>query len=212
MRRLESSEANDDADVLIVVLIKDFDTAKTRLAAALDPHQRRIGAITHARRAIEAALEVAPTLAICGSADAAALASDCGCDFVLEENPSGQNLAASTGLYEASRRGFLSALILSSDLPLISADAIREMLTLATATSGPIVIAAAATGRLGTNALLVRPPEGFGLHFGDASLPRFAAEAKKGDRAFHVHHSQALALDIDEPADLDLLAAHQRTE
>ena len=58
----------------IVVLIKDFTTAKTRLAPALGPVPRRRLAEMTAARALDAALALAPTLAVCGSEEAADLA------------------------------------------------------------------------------------------------------------------------------------------
>ena len=58
----------------IVVLIKDFTTAKSRLAPVLEPQPRRRLAEMTAARALDAALAVAPTLAVCGSIEAADLA------------------------------------------------------------------------------------------------------------------------------------------
>ena len=69
-----------------------------------------------------------------------------------------------------------------------------------------MVVAAPALGREGTNALYVRPVGGFDLQFGDRSLPRFAAEAARTGRRFLVQDDPALALDLDEPDDLEALA------
>lgn len=100
-----------------------------------------------------------------------------------------------------SRRGAECALVMSSDLPLVDADALLRMLARADE-SGAIAVAAAAAGRQGTNALFLRPPGDFDLHFGAASLPRFAQEARLRRRTFMVHDDPALALDLDEPSDL----------
>jgi 2-phospho-L-lactate/phosphoenolpyruvate guanylyltransferase len=185
----------------IVVLIKDFSTAKNRLAPALEPEARRRLAEMTAGRALAAALEVAPALAVCGSPEAAHVARGCGAAFVVERAPSGQNPAAMLGLAEVSRRGADAALLLSSDLPLVDAAAIRRLLAHAD-TEGSLVIAAAADGRQGTNALYLRPPDGFHLHFGEDSLPKFAEEARVLGRRFVIHEDPSLALDLDEPSDL----------
>jgi 2-phospho-L-lactate guanylyltransferase (CobY/MobA/RfbA family) len=169
----------------IVVLIKDFSTAKSRLAPVLEPQ----------------ALALAPTLAVCGSTEAADLARLHGAALVVEPSPSGQNPAAMRGLAEVSDRGAESALVLSSDLPLIDEPAIRRLLALADIPGG-LVIAASADGRQGTNALYLRPPGDFSLQFGEASLPKFAAEARLRGRRFIVHEDPSLALDLDEPSDL----------
>jgi 2-phospho-L-lactate guanylyltransferase len=185
----------------IVVLIKDFSTAKSRLAPVLEPQPRRRLAEMTAARALDAALALAPTLAVCGSVEAADLARLRGAALVVEPSPSGQNPAAMRGLAEVSERGAESALVLSSDLPLIDEPAIRRLLA-HTDIPGALVIAASADGRQGTNALYLRPPMDFSLHFGEASLPKFAAEARLRVRRFIVHEDPSLALDLDEPSDL----------
>jgi 2-phospho-L-lactate guanylyltransferase len=192
----------------IVVLIKDFSTAKSRLAPAMQPAQRRALAEMTAARALDAALAVAPTLAVCGSPEAADLARAKGAELLEESDPGGQNPAARLGLDEVLRRGARAALILSSDLPLVDEAGVRRLLAHADADGG-IVIAAPAAGRQGTNALFLRPPGDFGLHFGEASLPRFAQEAHRRGRRFVLHDDPGLALDLDEPADL---AAWRRLE
>ena len=186
----------------IVVLIKDFGAAKTRLASVLTPETRRTLAAANAQRALKSAMQIAPTLAVCGSIEAAETAAACGARVILEASPSGQNTAASLGLAETAARGGDAALILSSDLPLVDATALEDLLARAAAVAGPLAVAAAALGRRGTNALYLRPLSDFELWFGDDSLGRFADEARRRDRAFIVHDDQRLALDIDEPSDM----------
>lgn len=186
----------------IVVLIKDFGAAKTRLASVLDPDARRRLSLVNAQRALDSAMSVAPTLAICGSREAADVATAAGADVVVEELPRGQNAAGRLGLEETSSRGGEAALILSSDLPLVTADAVKDVLTRAATVSGPLAVAAAALGRRGTNALYLRPLCDFELQFGDDSLARFAEEARRRGRAFVVHEDPRLGLDIDEPSDM----------
>ena len=71
----------------IVVLIKDFTTAKSRLASVLEPQPRRRLAEMTAARALDASLAVAPTLAVCGSVEAAELARLRGAALVVEPAP-----------------------------------------------------------------------------------------------------------------------------
>jgi len=192
----------------IVVLIKDFTTAKSRLASVLEPQARHRLAEMTAARALDAALTLAPTLAVCGSIEAAELARVRGTALVVESSPGGQNPAAQRGLAEVRERGAEAALLLSSDLPLVDAAALTRMLTL-TDVPGSLVVAAAADGRQGTNALYLRPPGDFSLHFGEASLPKFEEEARLRGRRFILHEDPALGLDLDEPSDL---AAWRRLE
>jgi len=186
----------------IVVLIKDFTHAKSRLAPMLAPESRRALAVAHAMRAVESAMQVAPTLAICGSVEAATIAGSGGADVVLEASPRDQNSATALGVAEVIARDGNTALILSSDLPLVDAAALARMIQIAERVPGPVAVAAAALGRQGTNALYMRPLGGFDLHFGEASLPRFAEEARRRGRAFIRHDDPRLALDLDEPGDV----------
>ena len=78
-------------------------------------------------------------------------------------------------------RGGSGCLVLSSDLPLIDAGSLRRLLERAEAVEGPVAVVAPALGREGTNALYLRPIGGFDLQFGEASLPRFAAEPSQED-------------------------------
>jgi 2-phospho-L-lactate guanylyltransferase len=186
----------------IVVLIKEPGTAKTRLASILPDAERRRLAEECALRALTAAHSVAATLAVCGGPGAARLAGRAGAEACVERRPEGQNRAAERGLAAVAAKGAAGCLLLSSDLPLVDADSLRRLLQQAEAVEGPVAVAAPALGREGTNALFLRPIGGFDLQFGEASLPRFAAEARRRGRQFVIHHEPALALDIDEPDDL----------
>ena len=188
----------------IVVLVKDFDSAKQRLEPALEPAARRQLAIANAERAIRAGAQVGHVLVVAGSEEAAGLGRRLGAEILLEAEPGGQNGAATAGVAHATSRGAESVLLLSSDLPLVSAAALRRVLDEAAA-AGPVAVAAAATGRGGTNALFLRPPHALDFHFGDCSLPKFEADARARGLAFKVVDDPALALDLDEPADLAAL-------
>jgi 2-phospho-L-lactate/phosphoenolpyruvate guanylyltransferase len=190
----------------VVVLLKDFDSAKQRLRPALDPAQRRELAVHNARLALEAARAGDHVLAVCGGPEPADLAQRAGVEVLLEDEPAGQNRAAERGLERARAGAAAAVLLLSSDLPLVSANALRTMLAQGRALGHPAVLAAPATGRGGTNALYVRPPDAVGLHFGDDSLGKFARDAGARGVRFALHESPALALDLDEPSDLAALA------
>ncbi len=93
-------------------------------------------------------------------------------------------------------------LLLSSDLPLVTVEAVREVLESASRFEAPVAVAVPATGRGGTNALYLRPPGAITLNFGSESLAKFRREAESRGVKFVVHHSDAMALDLDEPGDL----------
>jgi 2-phospho-L-lactate guanylyltransferase len=193
--------------IWVVVLIKDFQTAKQRLSPALDPGARRDLARRNAALALRAARAGDHVLAVCGSPEAASVAAVAGVEALLEENPAGQNPAARRGLAYAAERGAGAVLLLSSDLPLVGRRVIDRMLAAGRALRPPAALAAPATGRGGTNALYLCPPDAIGLHFGDDSLARFRLDAGARGVRFELFEAAELALDVDVPKDLELLRA-----
>jgi 2-phospho-L-lactate guanylyltransferase len=186
----------------VVVLVKDFDSAKQRLGPALDPPQRRALARRNASRAIRAAGAAERRLVVAGSDEAAALATELGAEVLVEPRQEGQNVAAQRGLARAIENGADAVLLLSSDLPLVTKNSVRDLLREASRLAPPVVVAVPATGRGGTNALYLHPPRAIGLHFGADSLAAFRREAQGLGVRFEIHISPAMALDLDEPADL----------
>lgn len=190
----------------VVVLIKDFGSAKQRLRPALGPRSRRALARRNARLAVRAASAGDHVLVVAGSERVAELAALWGADVLLEPHEEGQNVAARRGIAEAVKAGADAVLLLSSDLPLVTAGAVRELIDSAAQMRAPAVVAVPAIGRGGTNALYMRPPLAIGLHFGDDSLAKFREDAEAHGVAFALHHSDAMALDLDEPSDLTRLS------
>jgi 2-phospho-L-lactate guanylyltransferase (CobY/MobA/RfbA family) len=93
----------------------------------------------------------------------------------------------------------------------VNALGLQRLLRRAAAESGALAVAVPALGRHGTNALFLRPLGDFELQFGDASLLRFAEEARHRRRTFVIHKEVSLALDLDEPSDLAVWAQLRKT-
>lgn len=191
--------------VWVIVLVKDFDLAKQRLGPQLEPAQRRALARKNAGRAIRAAGAGGRRLVVAGSDEVAELAIRLGAEVVLEPRQEGQNVAARRGITRAIEGGAQAVLLLSSDLPLVTKASVRELLDAAGRIGPPAAVAVPAEGRGGTNALYLNPPGAIGLHFGTDSLAAFESEAKRKGVTFAVHRSASMALDLDEPADLERL-------
>jgi 2-phospho-L-lactate guanylyltransferase len=186
----------------VVVLIKDFDSAKQRLRPVMGAKSRRALARTNARLAMTAAAAGDHVLVVTGSDEVAEMAATWDAEVLVEPREEGQNMAARRGIDRAVEAGASAVLLLSSDLPLVTEQAVREMLQAGARFQSPVAVVAAAIGRGGTNALYLRPPHAIGLHFGDESLALFRADAEQHGVKFVVFESDALALDLDEPADL----------
>ena len=190
----------------VVVLIKDFDSAKERLRPALGTKSRRALARRNANLAVTAAAAGDHVLAVAGSEEVAEMAAAWGASVLLEPREEGQNTAAERGIARARDAGAEAVLLLSSDLPLVTPAAVRHVLQAAGRLKAPVVLAVPAIGRGGTNALYLRPADAIGMHFGDESLAKFKVEAEARGAKFVVHRSEAIALDLDEPSDLERLS------
>ena len=188
--------------IWVVVLVKDFASAKQRLGPALDPGSRRALARRNAERAVRAASAGDQRLVVAGSQEVAKMAERLGAHVILEPRQDGQNVAAKRGIARAVQGGAGAVLLLSSDLPLVTARSVRELLAAAALVEAPAVVAVPAVGRGRTNALYLRPPDAINLHFGADSLESFRRESETRGVNFVIHHSDAMALDLDEPDDL----------
>ena len=186
----------------VVVLIKDFGTAKQRLQPVLDPEARRSLARRNAQLAVEAGAGGDRVLVVAGDEEVAALAETWGAGVLLEPRPEGQNVAAARGIARAVEGGADAVLVLSSDLPLVTQHAVHEVIDAASQIAAPVAVAVPAVGRGGTNALYLRPPDAISLHFGSDSLAKFQREAERRGVKFVIHDSEAMGLDLDEPDDL----------
>ena len=187
----------------VIVLVKDLDQAKERLGDVLDPKARRALARRNAERAIRASAAGDHRLVVGGSAEVKEMAERLGVEAVIERRQDGQNTAAKRGIAHALKSNARAVLILSSDLPLVTLKSVRDMLDVAGRVATPAVVAAPAIGRGGTNALYLSPPDAISLRFGDDSLKAFRREAETKGANFAVHRSDAMALDLDEPEDLE---------
>jgi 2-phospho-L-lactate guanylyltransferase len=102
-------------------------------------------------------------------------------------------------------RGSDSTLVVPADIPLIQASELDQILAYAPAEGS--VLAPAADGR-GTNAAFRRPANLFPLRFGNDSFkPHFAAAQATGKPCI-VLELPGIALDVDNPEDLQQLLAH----
>ncbi|HVH63866.1 MAG TPA: 2-phospho-L-lactate guanylyltransferase [Candidatus Dormibacteraeota bacterium] len=186
----------------VIVLIKDFGTAKQRLEPALAPSARQALARRNAKLAVGAAAAGDHVLVVAGGDQVAQVVRAWGAEALVEPRQEGQNVAARRGIERAVEGGAGAVLLLSSDLPLVSYESVRDLLRFAATGMDPVVIAVPAIGRGGTNALYLRPPGVVGLHFGDDSLTKFQEDAEGKGVDFLIHRSDAMALDLDEPSDL----------
>ncbi|MCC6803246.1 MAG: 2-phospho-L-lactate guanylyltransferase [Anaerolineae bacterium] len=190
--------------VWAIVPVKPLSRAKSRLASALSPEERRLLSEQWFRRvltAIAGAPQVAGTLVISRDTHALAIARDMGAHTVQESGAPELNNALMRATQVVGGWRGAAVLILPADLPLIAPEDVSGMIELGKE-ANTVVIATDGEGD-GTNALMTRPPGIIPYAYGPGSYQRHIALAKESGATVKLFHSERLALDIDVPADLE---------
>lgn len=188
------------AGLWLIVPVKPFGEGKSRLAPSLSTEERALLSRRLLERLLAAALQAGVFAGIAViSRDPAvrALASHSGV-VALAERGHDLNSALDEARTYACRQEAQAIAVLPADLPAVTADDLR--LLVAQAGAPGVVIVPSETG--GTNALLLQPPDALCFAFGPQSFDRHVRIARERGVALTVWQSQALAFDVDLPADL----------
>lgn len=192
--------------VWAAVPVKTFATAKHRLASLLTPAQRRSLAAAMLEDVLSA-LAGAPLGGIMVNtedAEAAALARRFGAVVVAEDTRDGHTAAVAAMAHLLAARGASAMLALPGDIPRVTAAELEQVCT-AGRRPPPVFTIVPAHDELGSNAVLVAPPNAVPLRFGDDSFfPHLDAARRHGIDPVVVR-SPGIALDIDRPEDVDAL-------
>jgi 2-phospho-L-lactate guanylyltransferase len=188
-----------------LVPIRGLETAKTRLGEDLDPEERVELVTRLLRRTLVAtrdARRVAGTIVVTMDPDAAGIAKELRAIGLVERAP-GLNEAIVAARSVAVARDATAILVLPADLPSISAAAVDDLLdqALVVASLPALVVLVPDRHGLGTNALLVSPPDAIDPAFGEASRGAHAALARAAGARYE-ELDGPLSLDLDTPADL----------
>lgn len=192
---------------------KPLSLAKTRLATLLDDAQRVAVATAmfdDVLRSVRESTALDAVVVVTADARLAAQARHHGALVVDEGSPRGLNGAVLLGTETAVRLGATSVLVLLSDVPLVTAADVDELMPRAPDRGALVVPSKEGTG---TNAMLRRPPTLFPPCFGGSSLRRHVAAAERHGVACEIVRNPRIAFDVDTPADLRALAErHVDTE
>lgn len=184
----------------ILIPVKRLDEAKQRLAATLNPQQRRRLGLAMLADVLRATEKWAGRWVVTSDPDAEAVGLAFGCKLVADRS-AGLNSALEDATAVAMAGGATTALVLASDVPLVEPGEVASMF----ACEADVVIASSDDG--GTNGLLRRPPNAIPPSFGNGSAAEHARAAAAGNLVIQIADAASLVLDIDEPADLLRLAA-----
>jgi 2-phospho-L-lactate guanylyltransferase len=192
---------------VILVPVKNLSAAKQRLAAVLDQPARTELAQTMLHDVV-ATLAAWPRRPDCALVTGDSFALELAREYDFEIIPDPANPGETGAIEMATRaciaRGADSTLVIPADIPLIQASELDQILVHAPDEGS--VLAPAADGR-GTNAAFRRPANLFPLRFGNDSFKPHLAAAQATGKPCIVLQLPGIALDVDNPGDLQQLLA-----
>ena len=194
-----------------VVPAKRLCEAKQRLAGVLSAEERRDLAramLADVLRCLSGIATIEGILVVSGDPEIAAIARSYGAT-VAEDESAGHTAAVECGLRVLRAQGANAALVLSADVPGISAAEVECLLAehARAAAKGPALTIVTDIRRDGTNAVCCSPLDAIRFSFGLGSLERHLSAAHERGVAVTVLDLPGIALDIDEPEDLEALMA-----
>lgn len=182
----------------VLVPVRSFQHAKSRLDGVLDAEARIRLMRDLARRVITAARGL-PVWVVTDDPEVAGWSVGQGA-IPLGVETDGLNESVSTALEAVRRRGFDRVIVANADLPFAD-----DLTTL----DGPGMSIAPDRHRDGSNVLCVPTDAGFRFAYGPGSFERHLAEAQRLGLQVRVVDDPTLAVDIDEPEDLDFVESHR---
>jgi 2-phospho-L-lactate/phosphoenolpyruvate guanylyltransferase len=204
--------------VTALLPVKGFRNAKQRLSAILGSAQREALAEAMFRdvlRQVLGARGLVETVVVTGDNHVTKIAESLGAGVLRESAETGETDAVDFARTSLKNAGSEAVLIVPGDMPLVrSADIELVLGQLPPGESAPFALLVPSHDRLGTNALLLAPPDVITLRFGYDSFNYHLRQVSARGMPIRCFDNKRIALDIDEPQDLErfLASAEDETE
>jgi 2-phospho-L-lactate guanylyltransferase len=194
--------------IAALIPVKGFTNAKQRLASLLSAAERAALAEAMLRDVLRetlAARGLESVYVVTGDAEVREIAASLGATVIREREEKGETEAVTFALLDIQRRGVQAALVIPADIPLLRSVDIELVLEPIARHDGlsPFALLVPSHDRMGTNALLLSPPNVIGLRFGYDSFSYHLSQVASKGMPLRVLDNERLALDIDEPQDLE---------
>ncbi|MFZ2004776.1 MAG: 2-phospho-L-lactate guanylyltransferase [Stellaceae bacterium] len=194
---------SDPGEVWAIIPVKETVGAKQRLAPVLSAPLRQALALAMVEDVLEAVAGVkglGGAILVTADAQAGILARRYGMQTLADGAHDGHTGAVNAGARHLVAHGRKTLLTLPGDLPLVIAAEIEQLI--AAHRAAPSFTIAPAHDDLGSNAILMSPPQAVPLRFGENSFfPHLAAARAQGIEPC-VLRLPGIAFDIDNPQDL----------
>ena len=193
--------------VSALIPVKGFSNAKQRLSPLLDAADRELFAEVMFRDVLKQVLKargLVETYVVTGDNKVAEIAASLGAQLIREKAEKGETDAVDFARGELKQLGREAVLIIPGDMPLVRSADIEEVLAqVPEAASFPFALLVPSHDRMGTNALLLAPPDIIKLRFGYDSFTYHMSQVSAQGLPLRFIENERLALDIDEPKDLE---------
>ncbi len=191
----------------LIIPVKSLVEGKSRLAGVLSPTRRRQlneALLVHVLEAARDIAEGGRLLVVSGCEQTQSFARALGATAMCEPQGGGLNQALAAARDHALGRGGGPLLVVSADLPLVTAEELRQVRECARG-DAEAVICRDRHGR-GTNALYLTRPRGFRFAFGECSAEANREEALRCGLRAAMLDLAGIGFDIDTPADFAALS------
>ena len=193
--------------VSALIPVKGFSNAKQRLSPLLDAADRELFAEVMFRDVLKQVLKargLVETYVVTGDNKVAEIAASLGAQLIREKAEKGETDAVDFARGELKQLGREAVLIIPGDMPLVRSADIEEVLAQVPEGAGfPFALLVPSHDRMGTNALLLAPPDIIKLRFGYDSFTYHMSQVSAQGLPLRFIENERLALDIDEPKDLE---------
>lgn len=193
--------------IAALIPVKGFSNAKQRLGGLLSRAGREVLAEAMFRdvlRAVLSARGLKARFVVTGDKDVAAIASAAGAEVIRESSEQGETSAVDFARARLKDDCWEAVLIIPGDMPLMRAVDIELVLAQVPADArAPFALLVPSHDRLGTNGLLLAPPDVIQLRFGYDSFSFHMNQLTMHRLPARFCENERIALDIDEPKDLE---------
>jgi 2-phospho-L-lactate guanylyltransferase len=194
---------------ILLIPFKSLETAKQRLAEALNAEQRSHLAEAMLRDVMTAAAGVKGRIDVAlvtGDTRAQAIAKELGFLVIDDTRNESETAAIEMATEWCQQQGYDTTIVVPADIPLIAADELHRVLDAAPADGGVFV---PAYDRRGSNCILRRPASIIPLRFGNDSFLPHCEAMKKTGKELIILEMAGIGLDIDNPHELELLVQRE---
>jgi len=190
--------------IVALIPVKSLEHGKSRLASSLDlEHRIQLTEETLRRllHVLRSERRISRIVVVTADARVTQWLSGRGVEVVSE---SGMGLNAALSEARTAIGDCEALLVLPADVAAVSSHDVAGLLRLAQSMTGPGIVLAPDRHGLGTNALLLQPPDVIDFAFGADSRRLHHAAAHGAGAAVQEFVSESLALDLDLPEDVEL--------